>query len=41
MEVKGLIFDKESFWIQVNDLPLGCLNMGVAKDIVLLLEKTM
>ena len=29
-EVKGLIFDKASFWIQVHDLPLGCLNIGVA-----------
>lgn len=33
-EVKGLIFDKASFWIQVHDLPLGCLNIGVAQDIV-------
>lgn len=32
--MKGLIFVKASFWIQVHDLPLGCLNMGVAKDIV-------
>ena len=28
--MKGLIFDKASFWIQVHDLPLG----GVAQDIV-------
>ena len=32
--MEGLIFNKASFWIQVHDLPLGFLNMGVAKDIV-------
>ena len=33
-EVKGLIFDKASFWAQVHDLPLGSLNMQTASDIV-------
>ena len=32
--MKRLMFDNASFWIQVHDLPLGCLNIGVAKDII-------
>ena len=32
-KVKGLLFDKACFWKQVHDLPLRCLNMGVATDI--------
>lgn len=33
-EVKGLIFKKVNFWVQVHDLPLGSLNMRIASDIV-------
>lgn len=32
--MKGLNFDKVSFWVQVHDLPLGSLNMRTAFDIV-------
>ena len=34
IEVKGLNFDKASFWVQVHDLLLGSLNMRTASDIV-------
>ena len=33
-EVRGLNFDRVSFWIQVHDLPLRSLNMRIASDIV-------
>ena len=33
-KVKGLNFDRVSFWIQVHDLPLGSLNMKTASHIV-------
>uniref|UniRef100_A0A7N2LMQ7 DUF4283 domain-containing protein n=1 Tax=Quercus lobata TaxID=97700 RepID=A0A7N2LMQ7_QUELO len=34
IEVKGLNFDKASFWVQVHDLLLGSLNMRTASDII-------
>lgn len=33
-DVKGLDFDSICFWIQVHDLPLNGMSLGVAKDIV-------
>ena len=32
--LKGLDFESASFWIQVHDLPLNSMTLGVAKDIV-------
>ena len=34
VEVKGLNFDRVSFWIQVHDLLLGSLNMRIAFEII-------
>ena len=34
VEVKGLNFDRVSFWIQVHDLLLGSLNIRIAFDII-------
>ncbi|XP_023917767.2 uncharacterized protein At4g02000-like [Quercus suber] len=33
-DLKGLKFESASFWIQVHDLPLNNMTLGVAKDIV-------
>lgn len=33
-EVKNLVFDRTNFWVQVHDLPIGSLNMRMARDIV-------
>ena len=35
-DLKGLVFESASFWIQVHDLPLNSMTLGVAKDIVLM-----
>ena len=37
--VKGLDFDTAYFWIQVHDLPLNGMNLGVAKDIFSMVGK--
>lgn len=34
-EVKSLVFDRTCFWLHVHHLPLGSLNMRVAKEFVL------
>ena len=33
-DVKNLVFDRTDFWIQLHDLPIGSLNVRVAKDVV-------
>ena len=32
-DVRSLVFDKTSLWVQVHDLPIGSLTVTVAKDI--------
>ena len=34
LDVKNLVFDRTDFWIQLHDLPIGSLNVRVAKDVV-------
>ena len=31
--MRSLVFDKTSFWVQVHNLPIGSFSMAVAKDI--------
>lgn len=33
-DMRSLVFDKTSFWVQVHNLPTGSFSMAVAKDIV-------
>ena len=32
-DMRSLVFDKTSFWVQVHNLPIGSFSMAIARDI--------
>lgn len=36
LDVNNLVFERTDFWIQLHDLPIGSLDMRVARDVVLI-----